>query len=144
MNLFFTEPPASAAEFQARAIAYFEGCEEDGKPVTLTGLSLGVGFASRIAMADMAQSGDDKALAESIRRAVTYVESRYEEQLYSSHCAGAVFALRNLGWRDSDTKGERGGGPSVNILVASSEALQAHTENILRLGSKQMVEVENG
>lgn len=144
------DAPKNATLFMERACAYFEACKGDADagrfpvPPTISGLALAVGFGSRLAMATVAKDGKNSALAQAIRRAVTYVESGYEAELHSSKCAGAIFALRNLGWNESDSSKAAGSGPTINVLVAGTEALEAHRQNLLRLGNGEVVEVTNG
>lgn len=64
---------------------------------TITGLSLYLGFESR-------QSFYDYELREEfsyiIKRARLRIENEYEEQLQYGNTAGAIFALKNMDWRD--------------------------------------------
>lgn len=85
----------SADELQKAINIYFE--QEQETP-TLSGLALALGFESRQSMYDYEKKGD--AFSYTIKRARLQVECIYEKRLYSNSPAGAIFALKNLGWSD--------------------------------------------
>ena len=74
---------------------YFEKYAE--KP-TLTGLAYFLGYASRQSLYDIEEKENDFSYA--IKRARLRIEQAYEECLYKQSCTGAIFALKNLGWKD--------------------------------------------
>lgn len=68
------------------------------KPPTVTGLAYHLEFKSRQSIYDYALKG---IFAYTIKRALLYCENFAEEQLYvNSHPVGAIFALKNRGWKD--------------------------------------------
>jgi hypothetical protein len=77
--------------------AYFQQCHENGEDLTITGLALGLGFASRQSLYDYEKT---EKFSYIIKRAKLLVEHGYELDLRSDHPTGAIFALKNMGWRD--------------------------------------------
>jgi hypothetical protein len=69
----------------------------DVKPPTVCGLAYNLGFASRQSIYDMEKT--DK-FSYTIKRALLQCEQFAEEQLYGSRPVGAIFALKNRGWKD--------------------------------------------
>lgn len=64
---------------------------------TITGLVLHLGFADRHSFYDLEKQ--DK-FSHTIKMARTFIENEYEEQLQTGNSTGAIFALKNFGWRD--------------------------------------------
>ena len=64
---------------------------------TITGLALFCGFASRQSFYDYE---DRPQFSYTIKRARTFIELEYEEQLQVGNTVGAIFALKNMGWTD--------------------------------------------
>lgn len=69
----------------------------DPEPATVTGLALYLGFASRQSLFDYEQKEEYSYI---IKRARTYVEHEYEKALSGDKPTGAIFALKNMNWRD--------------------------------------------
>lgn len=65
--------------------------------VTITGLALHLGFESRQSLYDYEK---DEVFSYIIKKARLQVENEYEKKLSGNNVAGAVFALKNMGWRD--------------------------------------------
>lgn len=84
----------SAEELEAAALAYVE--ENKGK-LTITGLALALGFESRQSFYDYEKNGE---FSYTIKRLRLQIESEYEKKLHESACTGAIFALKNFGWKD--------------------------------------------
>ena len=87
----------SPEEFEKRANAYFSKCEEGDEPVTVTGLALAVGLSSRDGLVEC---GKRPEFADAVKRAKARVERAYERRLSGNSPAGAIFALKNMGWSD--------------------------------------------
>lgn len=89
----FTSP----AKFDARVDEYVAKCAEEDEPLTWTGLALSLGFSSR-------QSIDEylnyAGFSDSVKRAKALVEQSYEKRLSGNCPTGAIFALKNFGWKD--------------------------------------------
>lgn len=81
--------------------AYYADCKDRGVPLTMTGLTLAIGFESRSSLVDY-QARDEK-FSHTIKRARLKVELSVEERMLSSTgvVAGIIFnAKNNFGWRD--------------------------------------------
>jgi len=87
---------------------YFESLlfkQEDGEPEkegyktrpTITGLALYLGFCSRQSLYDYVKKSEFSYI---ITRAQQIVAMSYEEMLLTKVSAGAIFALKNMGWDD--------------------------------------------
>jgi len=73
---------------------------------TICGLCLFMGFADRASFYDYEKLPE---YTHTIKRARTFIEKEYEELLREGNPAGAIFALKNFGWRDKqelDLNGE--------------------------------------
>ena len=66
-------------------------------PITITGLALYLGFASRQSLFDYEKHEEYSYI---IKRARLAIESCYEENLTSKNPQGSIFALKNMGWFD--------------------------------------------
>lgn len=84
----------SAEELQAKIDEYFT--RPDKKP-TISGLAYHLGFESRQSFYDYEQK---EGFAYTIKRARLRIENEYEDRLNEGAGAGAIFALKNLGWKD--------------------------------------------
>ena len=65
---------------------------------TITGLCFYCGFASRQSFYDMEKRPE---LTYIVKRARLFIEKEYEENLRGGNVAGSIFALKNMGWVDS-------------------------------------------
>jgi hypothetical protein len=75
--------------------AYF-----DNTPVatqTITGLVLALGFSDRQSLYDYQEKDEFTCI---IKAARTRVEHSYEISLRGQNVTGAIFALKNMGWKD--------------------------------------------
>jgi len=87
-------------EFEAEIIDYFESQKDLKKPMyTITGLASHVGL-TKADFNMQADRGED--FSDLIKKAKQIVEGNYEKTLYTSGCTGAIFALKNMGWKDSN------------------------------------------
>ena len=110
------KPPVftTARKLANKAEAYFRYIEGDyhldtgsGKeqkvytrnpePATFTGLTLFIGFNSRQELEDYEQNGEFGYI---IGRSRLRIETLYEKKLHQQSPAGAIFALKNWGWKD--------------------------------------------
>lgn len=94
--------------------AYFD----DADKITMTGLALALGFKSRCSLFDYKRKPE---FEEIVVYACLRVEQAYEERLHEKHCTGAIFALKNMGWSDSQSlelSGKDGGPlPPIEVTV---------------------------
>lgn len=64
---------------------------------TITGLALYLGFESRQSFYDYEKNPE---FSYTIKKARLLIENEYEEMLAIGNVAGAIFALKNFGWKD--------------------------------------------
>lgn len=64
---------------------------------TITGLAYYLGFESRQSFYDYEEK---KEFTYIVRRSRLFIESEYEEQLQYGNVTGAIFALKNMGWKE--------------------------------------------
>lgn len=93
--------------------AYFDEKVESKGIITVTGLAYSLGFASRQSLHDYKEKDEFSYI---IKRAILFVESCYEEKLSSQACAGSIFALKNMGWKDK-TETEHSGELAVKTIT---------------------------
>lgn len=75
-----------------------ESWERHPEPATVTGLALFLGFESRQSIYDYEENG---LFSYIIKNARLRVECEYEKRLSTSQSpTGAIFALKNMGWKD--------------------------------------------
>ena len=85
-------------ELDKKIQEYFDDCDRYDQPFTITGLALHLGFCSRQSLYDYEKKEE---FSYSIKRAKAMVENAYEKALSTSPSAtGAIFALKNFGWKD--------------------------------------------
>ena len=88
-------------ELYKKIMEYFEWVEEENKgKISITGLTLYLGFESRRSLADYEERKEFSTL---IKRARLAVENYYEEKLISMSYGGSIFALKNMAseyWKD--------------------------------------------
>ena len=91
-------------EFENAVDAYFK----DNEVVTWTGLTIHLGFESRQSLEDYKKK---EGFSYPIKKALLRIENKYEIAIEGRSPAGAIFALKNFGWKDKQelvhtTKGE--------------------------------------
>lgn len=64
---------------------------------TITGLCHYLGFESRQSFYDYEKRQE---FTYTVKRARLFIEKEYEEQLSVGNTVGAIFALKNMGWKD--------------------------------------------
>lgn len=64
---------------------------------TITGLCYFIGFESRQSFYDYEEKPE---FSYTVKRARLFIEVEYEEQLTMGNTVGAIFALKNMGWKD--------------------------------------------
>lgn len=79
------------------------GTQETGRQreprtkVSVTGLAIALGFADKTTLYEYR---DRDEFSYSVKRALTRIEQYHEERLSENSVAGAIFALKNMGWKD--------------------------------------------
>jgi hypothetical protein len=76
---------------------------------TITGLAYFLGFESRQSLYDYGKRDEFSYI---IKKAQLFIEVNYEEMLHYGNTTGAIFALKNMGWKDTQhvdhtTKGDK-------------------------------------
>ena len=74
-----------------------DGKQVEVPAVTLVGLALFLGFCDKQSLYDYQKREEFSC---SIKRARAKVEAEYEKQLRFGQPTGAIFALKNFGWKD--------------------------------------------
>lgn len=97
-------PPkySNVDEIEVKINDYFDSLLDEQKQEyttrpTITGLALYLGFCGRQSFYDYITKKDFSYI---IKRAQTIIEMSYEEMLLSKTATGAIFALKNMGWKD--------------------------------------------
>jgi hypothetical protein len=84
-------------DLQSKGDQFFKLCEDNKKPKTICGLTLALGFKSR----DTLYEYEKKPLfSDTIKRLRLKCEEYYEERLSANNPTGAIFALKNMDWKD--------------------------------------------
>lgn len=91
---FFETPE----EMQAKIDQYFNEIADSEGNITITGLVLYLGFCSRQSFYDYENKED---FSYTVKRARTMIEQSYENKLHGTTPTGPIFALKNLGWQDT-------------------------------------------
>jgi hypothetical protein len=102
----------SPDEFDTKVDEYLASCVANEEPITWTGLALHLGFCSR---SEIDNYLEYDGFSHSVKRAKMIVENAYEKRLQGSNPTGAIFALKNMNWRDKIEQEISGSGFSINI-----------------------------
>ena len=89
---------------------------------TMCGLALYLGFTNRASMYDYEERSK---FSNTIKNARGRIENMYEKQLYCPQCTGAIFALKNLGWKDK----------VENEITASESTQEAFLKHLKAMGN---------
>ena len=102
----------TAEQMQIAIDAYF--CREGKKP-TVCELALALGLSTRRALLNYQQRPE---FTETVERAKLRIEATYERDLRGAKPTGAIFALKNFGWKDTQTQEHSGpGGKPIMVQV---------------------------
>jgi hypothetical protein len=88
---------ATEKAFQNAVNDYFDFLLEYDQKPTITGLTLYLGFCDRKSFYEYEKS---VGFTHTVKRARTMVEHHYEQLIQGHNNAGAIFALKNMGWVD--------------------------------------------
>lgn len=88
----------SPEEFDELVDAHVEYCVNNGEPLTWTGMALALGLTSRVALDKYANLYPE--FKASAARAKAIIEHGYEARLHGQSPTGAIFALKNMDWKD--------------------------------------------
>jgi len=87
-------------DLQTQIQAYFDSLKESQASATITGLAYHLGFESRQSFYDYESN---EKFSYTVKRARLAIEGVYEQRLHGNSNAGAIFALKNFGWIDSQS-----------------------------------------
>lgn len=79
---------------------YVDICTETDKRLTLTGILLHLGLYTRQSLTDYERR---RGFYRPVKRIRALVAAEYEQNLHGSSAAGSIFALKNMGWSDTQT-----------------------------------------
>ena len=100
-------------EMETVLTEYFQECTDNDEWPLVTGLTLYLGFAGRKSLYEYINKY--KEFSNLLKRALTTVELAYESKLSTTTPTGAIFALKNMGWRDKQEL-EHSGNVKVDLL----------------------------
>jgi len=129
----------SAARLQRKIDAYFKNCPDyveitafdknSGNFVTykkytptISGLILFLGFSDRKMFYEYEKR---KEFSHTIKNARERIANEYEKQLWNDKCTGAIFALKNLGWKDVPEENKNSGDDIKEKYLKSLENMYA-------------------
>lgn len=129
----YTEAEAMAAKiddyfrFCPDTVELVEFDKKNGEFVTfkkitpsICGLALFLGFNDRQSLYDYEKKAE---FSGTIKKARTLVERHYELQLNTPNCTGAIFALKNMGWRDKQET-------EISTSESTQEAFLKHLKDL--------------
>ena len=96
---------------------YFDSINKEWD-ITITGLALFLGFASRQSFYDYEQKD---GYAYTIKKARMRIENSYEKSLRRLGRSGDIFALKNFGWCDKREVELNSTGFQINVVKAPEE-----------------------
>jgi hypothetical protein len=96
-----TETRPSSTVFQGHVFT-----KREPEPVTISGLAYYLGFESRQSFYDYEQKPEFSYI---IRKTRLFIESMYEGRLQGNNPTGAIFWLKNAGWKDKQEVEQTGG-----------------------------------
>jgi hypothetical protein len=86
----------SVDSLQKQIDVYFAKCDQDDEPYTITGLALALDTTRQT----LINYEEKDEYLDTIKKAKTMVEQYAEKRLFSGTPTGAIFALKNFGWKD--------------------------------------------
>jgi hypothetical protein len=89
----------SAGEILKQGMEFFEKCRQQNRPITITGLCIALGTYRDVLMDYQDERGEE--FSNAVKTLKIFCENYAEEQVFvGKNCAGAIFALKNYGWKD--------------------------------------------
>ena len=102
---------STAEELQSAIDDYLESDDCD---FTITGLALSLGFCSRQSFYDYEERPE---YSYTIKKARLHIEHSYEKGLRSKDAGGAIFALKNMGWKDKTEHDNNHNFPQLTPII---------------------------
>lgn len=118
----------SPKELEEKGMAFIKKCKKSKEPITITGLCLAL-ETNRETLMNYEKKDE---FFDTIKRLKLYAENYAEEKLFSGrNTVGAIFALKNFGWRDTfeiDKKNQTPPGLSEETRMALREKVRSFSE----------------
>lgn len=125
-----------------QAEEYFSTCKAINEPFTVTGLAMALGTWRDVLM-DYEDGVYGPEFSEAIKHVKLRVENGYELRLFCANPTGAIFGLKNMGWRDTQEHelSGKGGAPIATVTTGniSDEALKALGDAIVNAKGSDIV-----
>lgn len=131
----------TAEELENIIIEFFKSLEYevDGVkrwyPATITGLALALGFCDRQSLYDYEKREEFSC---TIKKARLMVENSYEKHLFGKNSTGAIFGLKNMGWKDKSEVDQI----NRNLNAELSEEEKKDALQRIQLGLKELEDYE--
>ena len=109
---------ATPEDFEAAFDAAAAKLVEEGRPFTLSGLLYHMGIRSRQTLSDYEEIDGFSGPVKKLRQ---FVEMHYEDRLHGNSPTGAIFALKNMGWKDRQEHDHRAPDGPVMLWGGKSE-----------------------
>ena len=93
------------------AMAYITAMKEANRPLTISGLA----YALDICTQTLINYTEKDEFFAPIKRLKQLIEITYEENLHGTTCTGSIFALKNLGWKDTQDVNQTNINPQVVV-----------------------------
>lgn len=93
---------------------------------TITGLTLFLGFSDRQSYYDYEQNKPQFTCT--LKKARTFIEKHYEEMLQNGNTTGAIFALKNFGWKDKQEVDQN----NTNLNIAADKENLTELKALIR------------
>lgn len=104
---------------EAIAEKYFLACEAEDKPFTITGVALALGLCGRDSLTEY---GTRKEFSATVKKIKSRCEHYCELQLFGKNPVGAIFALKNYGWKDKSEVEHSGTIKTVTVPLPKKDA----------------------
>jgi len=127
------KPPKykTSEELIDRIDKYFDYCKENERKITISGLAMFLGFATRQSVYDYADVNNGRhktnQFAYIIKRVLLFMEQDYETDLRTTGNTANIFALKNFGWKDETSttiKGDINNPIGLIAMPAKKEAIE--------------------
>lgn len=104
----------TASELQKEIDSFFVETEDNKPIITIAGLCHHLGFCSRQSFYDLQEKEE---FSYTIKKARLRIEMYYESMLISRASTGAIFALKNFGWIDSQSIDHTSKGEKIEAIT---------------------------
>lgn len=101
----------TAEELEVKIAEYFDYKDETGRPPSLSGLALFLGFCDRVSLYNYER---ESAFSHTIKRARATISAYVEEEaMMKDRPAGAIWMMKCMGWKEQS---EETGEPPIKIV----------------------------